>query len=202
VWKKVTSPKKGGRRREPGLFRPHSHSPSESPGQRDRSPWRVRSSASTTVLSDAALRPARWRASSYRVTAQAPRVVRPRASAASAMLAYPSTELVARAPCQLRRAHAQPVRAARARLRQQRRLRSTSRASATFKRGCRTGSLRPETRAGTFLLALSLSLSLLARETTPLSLPFALYCPDPVSSGEDRQGLSVCLSICLGEASQ
>jgi len=36
----VTSPKKGGRRREPGLFRPHSHSPSESPGQRDMSPWR------------------------------------------------------------------------------------------------------------------------------------------------------------------
>jgi hypothetical protein len=29
------------RRREPGLFRPHSHSPPESPGQRDMSPWRV-----------------------------------------------------------------------------------------------------------------------------------------------------------------
>ena len=40
----------------------------------------------------------------------------------SAMLAHPSTELVARAPCQLRRAHARSVRAARARLRQQRRL--------------------------------------------------------------------------------
>jgi len=38
------------------------------------------------------------------------------------MLAHPSTELVARAPCQLRRAHARSVRAARARLRQQRRL--------------------------------------------------------------------------------
>jgi hypothetical protein len=38
VKKKVTSPKKGGRRREPGLFRPHSHSPSESLGQRDMSP--------------------------------------------------------------------------------------------------------------------------------------------------------------------
>jgi hypothetical protein len=36
------------------------------------------------------------------------------------MLAHPSTELVARAPCQLRRAHARSVRAARARLRQQR----------------------------------------------------------------------------------
>ena len=30
-----------GRRREPGLFRPHSNSPSESPGQRDRGPWGV-----------------------------------------------------------------------------------------------------------------------------------------------------------------
>ena len=40
----------------------------------------------------------------------------------SAMLAHPSTELVARAPCQLRQSHARPVRAARARLRQQRRL--------------------------------------------------------------------------------
>jgi hypothetical protein len=40
VQKKVTSPKKGGRRRAPGLFKPHSHSPSESPGQRDRGPWR------------------------------------------------------------------------------------------------------------------------------------------------------------------
>jgi hypothetical protein len=38
------------------------------------------------------------------------------------MLAHPSTGLVARAPCQLRLSHARPVRAARARLRQQRRL--------------------------------------------------------------------------------
>jgi hypothetical protein len=46
------SPKKGGRRREPRLFRPHSHIPSESPGQRDRSPWRVvrRSPCSRTRL--------------------------------------------------------------------------------------------------------------------------------------------------------
>jgi hypothetical protein len=41
VYKKETSPEKGGRRRESGLFRPHSHSPSESPGQRDMSPWQV-----------------------------------------------------------------------------------------------------------------------------------------------------------------
>jgi len=47
---------------------------------------------------------------------------RPRASAAPCWPIVPSTELVARAPCQLRRAHARPVRAARARLRQQRRL--------------------------------------------------------------------------------
>ena len=38
------------------------------------------------------------------------------------MLTHPSTELVARAPCQMRRAHARSVRAVRARLRQQRRL--------------------------------------------------------------------------------
>jgi len=60
----------------------------------------------------------------------------------SAMLAHPSTELVVRAPCQLRRAHARSVRAARARLRPSASrsaasaaLKSTRRASATFKRG-------------------------------------------------------------------
>jgi hypothetical protein len=51
------------------------------------------------------------------------------------MLAHPSTELVARAPCQLRRAHARSVRAARARLRQQRRLEVDK----TRKRGVQTG---------------------------------------------------------------
>ena len=53
----------------------------------------------------------------------------------SAMLAHPSTELVARAPCQLRQSHARPVRAARARLRQQRRLEVDK----TRKRGVQTG---------------------------------------------------------------
>jgi hypothetical protein len=45
VKKKVTSPKKGGRRREPGLFRPHPDTATEPVGvagcgQRDRGPWR------------------------------------------------------------------------------------------------------------------------------------------------------------------
>ena len=53
----------------------------------------------------------------------------------SAMLAHPSTGLVARAPCQLRQSHARPVRAARARLRQQRRLEVDK----TRKRGVQTG---------------------------------------------------------------
>ena len=97
----MTSPKKGGRRREPGLFRPHSHSWSESPGQRDISPWRE-VAASTTVLSEAALLPARWRASSCRPklggalkTSRAP--AESTTSKRSAMLTHPSTELVARA---------------------------------------------------------------------------------------------------------
>ena len=46
----------------------------------------------------------------------APAASTTRASAAP-VLAHPSTELVARAPCQLRHPHARPVRAARARLR-------------------------------------------------------------------------------------
>jgi len=82
----------------------------------------VASSASTTVLSDAALSPARWRASSCRPklggalnTSHPP--PRPRASAAPG---WPIRRRIwcARAPCQLRRAHARSVRAARARLRQ------------------------------------------------------------------------------------
>jgi hypothetical protein len=113
-------------------------------------------SASTTVLSEAALRPARWRASSCRPklggalkTSQPP--PRPRASAAPCMLAHPSTELVARAPCQLRRAHARSVRAARARLRQQRRLEVDT----TRKRDAQTGGPAGPSRgndAGTFFL--------------------------------------------------
>jgi hypothetical protein len=51
------------------------------------------------------------------------------------MLTHPSTELVARAPCQMRRAHARSVRAVRARLRQQRRLEVDK----TRKRGVQTG---------------------------------------------------------------
>jgi hypothetical protein len=99
----------------------------------------VASSASTTVLSDAALRRSGSLALfELSVSAQARRrseYLTPAASTTSersAMLAHPSTELVARAPCQLR-----PVRAARdarvSALRQQRRLEvSTSRASATL----------------------------------------------------------------------
>jgi hypothetical protein len=89
----------------------------------------VARSASTTVLSDAALRPARWRASSCRPklggalkTSHPP----PRPHVRAQRHAGPSVDgpgqLVARAPCQLRRAHARSVRATRARLRQQRRL--------------------------------------------------------------------------------
>ena len=70
----------------------------------------------------------------------------------SAMLAHPSTELVARAPCQLRQSHARPVRAARARLRQQRRLEVDK----TRKRGVQTGGVAgPSSRddhAGFFFL--------------------------------------------------
>jgi hypothetical protein len=82
----------------------------------------VGSSASTTVLSEAALRPARWRASSCRpkLGGALNEDLTPAASTTcerSAMLAHPSTELVAQAPCQLRRAHARSVTAARARLR-------------------------------------------------------------------------------------
>ena len=73
----------------------------------------------------------------------------------SAMLAHPSTELVARAPCQLRRAHARSVRAVRARLRQQRRLEVDK----TRKRGVQTGGprgapSRGDDHAGTFSMAL------------------------------------------------
>ena len=66
------------------------------------------------------------------------------------MLAHPSTELVARAPCQLRQSHARPVRAARARLRQQRRLEVDK----TRKRGVQTGgvagALESDDHAGFF----------------------------------------------------
>ena len=108
------------------------------------------SSASTTVLSDAALRPARWRASSCRPklggalkTSQPP--PRPRPSAAPCWpIRRRSWSREHRASCQ-RRAHAQSVRAARARLRQSSAaLRSTRRASATFKRGAPQGGLETE----------------------------------------------------------
>ena len=67
----------------------------------------------------------------------------------SAMLAHPSTELVARAPCQLRRAHARSVRAVRARLRQQRRLEVDE----THKRGVQTGGVAGGRRVATTTLA-------------------------------------------------
>ena len=58
------------------------------------------------------------------------------------MLAHPSTELVARAPCQLRHSHARPVRPrARASSASSAALRWTSRASATLKRGPPQGAL-------------------------------------------------------------
>jgi len=66
----------------------------------------------------------------------------------SAMLAHPSTELVARAPCQLRHSHARSVRAARARLRQQRRLEV---ADKTRKRDVQTGGAAGPSRATTTL---------------------------------------------------
>jgi len=117
----------------------------------------VARSASTTVLSEAALRPARWRASSCRpkLGGALKTSVAPAASTTSkrsAMLAHPSTELVARAPCQLRRAHARSVRAVRARLRQQRRLEVDK----TRKRGVQTGGVagrpREASHAGFFFI--------------------------------------------------
>ena len=121
------------------------------------------SSASTTVLSDAALRSARWRASSCRPKLggrlKTSHAAASTTSKRSAMLAHPSTELVARAPCQLRREHARSViksvRAVRARLRQQRRLEVDK----TRKRGVQTsvqtggvaGRPREASHAGFFL---------------------------------------------------
>ena len=87
----------------------------------------LRRSASTTVLSEAALRPARWRASSCRpklggaLKASHP-PPRPRVRSACAS-AGPSVDGAGRAStCRLRHPHARPVRAALARLRQRRRL--------------------------------------------------------------------------------
>jgi hypothetical protein len=65
------------------------------------------------------------------------------------MLAHPSTELVARAPCQLRQSHERPVRAARARLRQQRRLEVDK----TRKRDVQTGGVAGGRREATTTLA-------------------------------------------------
>ena len=71
----------------------------------------------------------------------------------SAMLAHPSTELVARAPCQLRHSHARSVRAARARLRQQRRLEVGGQdAQARRSNGGRRRALESDDHAGTFFL--------------------------------------------------
>jgi hypothetical protein len=89
----------------------------------------VASSASTTVLSDAALRSARWRSEDLTPAAST-------TSEHSAMLAHLSTELVARAPCQLRRAHARSVRAARRVSASSAALRSTNK---TRKRDVQTG---------------------------------------------------------------
>jgi len=74
----------------------------------------------------------------------APAASTPRASAAP-VLAHPSMELDARAPCQLRHPHARPVRAARARARQQRRLEVDAQT-----RGA-AGALESDVHAGTFL---------------------------------------------------
>ena len=80
----------------------------------------------------------------------APAASTPRASVAP-VLAHPSTELVARAPCQLRHPHARPVRAARARLRQQRRIEvDESRKRDAQTRGA-AGALERDVHAGTFL---------------------------------------------------
>jgi hypothetical protein len=70
----------------------------------------------------------------------------------SAMLAHPSTELVARAPCQLRRAHARSVRAARARLRQQRRLEVDRTRKRDVQTGGAAGALESDDHAVFFLL--------------------------------------------------
>ena len=54
---------------------------------------------------------------------------------------HPLTDLVARAPCQLRRAHALPVRAARVPLRQQRHLEVLALGLCAFERGAQLGAL-------------------------------------------------------------
>ena len=113
-----------------------------------------------SLLSEAALCPARWRASSCRpklggaLRAKTSQLT-PAASTTcerSAMLAHPSTELVARAPCQLRHSLARSVRAARARLRQQRRLEV---ADKTRKRDVQTRGAAGPSRATTTLALFS-----------------------------------------------
>jgi hypothetical protein len=69
----------------------------------------------------------------------------------TAMLAHPSTELVARAPCQLWRAHARSVRAARARLHQQRRLEVDESRKRDAQRGAPAGPSRAPATLALFL---------------------------------------------------
>jgi hypothetical protein len=102
----------------------------------------------------------------------------------SAMLAHPSTELVVRAPCQLRRAHARSVRAARAHLRppasrsaRSAALRSTRRASATFKRGAPEAPSRGDD-AGTFFLGGGFPVVNWG-STSPLQCSLAPHSPSP-----------------------
>jgi len=91
----------------------------------------------------------------FELSAQARRRSEDLAPAASttserrAMLAHPSTELVARAPCQLRHSHARPVRAARARLRQQRRLEVDKTRKRDVQTGGPTGPSSSDGHAGT-----------------------------------------------------
>ena len=68
----------------------------------------------------------------------------------SAMLAHPSTELVARVPCQLRHSHARPVRPRARASASSAALRSTRRASAAFKRGASQGPSSRDAHAGFF----------------------------------------------------
>ena len=104
----------------------------------------------------------------------------------SAMLAHPSTELVARAPCQLRQSHARPVRAARARLRQQRRLEVDK----TRKRGVQTGGVAGalERRRPRWLCFVIIKPNTLAAPTPRFQHPRRARSPcgpsDPAPGGE------------------
>ena len=109
------------------------------------------------MLSDAALS-ASGSLARFELSAQARRRSEDLAPAASttserrAMLAHPSTELVVRAPCQLWHSHARPVRAARARARQQRRLEVDKTHKRDVQTGGAAGGLESTLHAGTFFL--------------------------------------------------